>query len=434
MIWVYRLLFLPLFILSIPYILWHMKRRGGYEENQTHRFGDLPDCGKKDPNKKRLWIQAVSVGEVRALRGFLIELANTSQVEVILTTTTSTGYRIARESYRDLVKHVFYFPLDFAPFSLKAWNRIQPDLCILTEGELWPEHIHRARKKNVPIVLINARVSDKTLRIYRRLGILARWIFRNLTLVVASSEGNAERFRELGCSSDKVYSVGNLKCDVPIPELLSTETKNKLARELGIPERAPGRNQSIVLCGASTWPGEESALFRICRRLLAEGIDIRLLITPRHMERREEIRSYLEDFELTYHFRSEGSASELVQVCVADTTGELTKFLQLSDIVFVGRSLPPHQGGQTPIEAGMLKKPILFGPDMSNFREIANSLERHGVAERVSGEQELETIIRKLCQQPGLRHKRGVKAEQWLEENRGATQRTLHILAPFWNT
>jgi 3-deoxy-D-manno-octulosonic-acid transferase len=431
MIWIYRILFLPVFILSIPWVLWHVKRRGGYGKDLMQRFGQIPGVQERSTNKKRIWIQAVSVGEVRALRSFLITLASELNVDVYLTTTTSTGIKVAKDSYRDLVNRIYYFPIDFVPFSRKTWNRIAPDLCILTEGELWPEHIHQAKKRHVPVLLLNARMSDSTFKVYSRLGPLCRPIFTNLKCVIASSESNAQKFEKLGVQPELIHTVGNLKCDMPIPHLLSGEESTALRHELGLPNPDSEEEQSIILCGASTWPGEEAALFKICKQLREEGINLRLLITPRHAERRKEIKAGLESFSLSSHFRSDGHAPSLVEVSVADTTGELTKFLQLADIVYIGKSMPPNQGGQTPIEAAMLKKPIVFGPNMSNFREIADGLVGHGIAVRVQDEPSLKTIIRRLCLQPYQRAQQRESADLWLKTNQGATARCFQLVKEF---
>lgn len=431
MIWIYRILFFPVFILSVPWVIWHVKRRGGYGKDLRQRFGNIPGSLKINPNKKRIWIQAVSVGEVRALRLFLIKLDTEKEVEVFLTTTTSTGYKIAKDNYSKLTKGIYYFPVDFPLFNRKTWNRIQPDLCILTEGELWPEHIHTAKKRGVPIVLLNARMSDSTLKTYLSLGGLAKNLFKSLDLVIASNERNAKRFRQLGCVREKIKVAGNLKCDIPIPDLLSEDERNTLANELGLPIKNSPDGKTTVLCGASTWTGEEATLFRISKQLRGEGIDLRIIVTPRHVERKKEIKADLQPFDLLSHFRSEGPAQNEVEICITDTTGELHKFLQLADLVFVGKSLPPHKGGQTPIEAGMLKKPILFGPGMSNFRDIANGLIQFGIATEVQDEQSLEKEIRELCQDARRRQKQSEKADDWLKATQGATDRTLQLLSDF---
>lgn len=433
MIWIYRILFLPLFILLTPYSLWLTKRRGGLDKDLMQKFGGLPNPSRKKSGKTRIWIQAVSVGEVSALKSLLQKIAMEPTLEVILTTTTNTGYQVAKRTYRDLAREIYYFPLDFAYFNYRAWKKIEPDICILTEGELWPEHLHRAKKKNVPVILINARMSDKSLRYYRSIKWISRRLFSTLNLVIATSEANGMRFRQFGIPTERIKISGNLKCDASMPELLSTEEKSRLSTELGLPDRNNGTNPRFIVCGASTWPGEELVLLQICKELREEGIHLHLLITPRHMERRNEIREDLTQFEFSFHFRSSGPAPGKVDVAIGDSTGELSNFIQLSDIVFVGKSLHPHTQGQTPIEAGMLKKPVLFGPGMSNFRDIARSLRKSGVAEKVENAIALKSAIQRLCQDKNPDNITGCKAEEWLKENQGATDRTMDAIMTLIN-
>lgn len=433
MIWIYRILFLPLFILLTPYFLWLTKRRGGLDKDLIQKFGNLSNPGQKDPGKTRLWIQAVSVGEVGALRSLLQKISMQPTLEVILTTTTNTGYRVAKRNYRDLAREIYYFPLDFAYFNYRAWKNIDPDICILTEGELWPEHLHRAKKQKVPVILINARMSDKSLRYNRSFKWISKRLISKLDLVIAASEENGTRFRQFGIPEARVKISGNLKCDTSMPELLSKDEQSRLSAELGLPDRNNGTNPGFIVCGASTWPGEELVLLQVCKELREEGIQLYLLITPRHMERRNEIRDELNQFEFSCHFRSKGLAKKKVDVAIGDSTGELSNFIQLSDIVFVGKSLHPHTQGQTPIEACMLKKPVLFGPGMSNFRDVARSLRNYGVAEKVEDAVALKSAIQRLCQDKNLDEIQGSKAEKWLKANQGAPDRTLDAIMNFKN-
>ena len=430
MIWIYRLLFLPGLLVALPGYWWQTRGRGKFRDRLGQRLGWVPRPNEKSPGKVRVWIQAVSVGELQAIRP-LLESLHSRQIEVILTTTTVTGFQLAQERYTRLTEQISYFPIDFVSFSHRAWNRIQPDRCILMEGELWPEHLHQATKRGVPVLLINARMSDRAFQYYSRLKFLAQPVFESLTKVLASSEQSKERYVDLGVDPVAVTITGNVKCDSALPRALSDGEADQMLRELGFFQNDPSQGKPFVICGASTWPGEEEALLKIFLSLRKWRRDLRLLIVPRHMERREEIRRQMKDLPLRFHFRTGGFPEEPVEVHIGDTTGELVKFLQISHIVFVGRSLPPHTQGQTPIEAGLLQKPILFGPGMSNFKGIAQSLIDHGVAEQVEHPANLEEKLRDWMAAPDLLREKSNNALGWIAAHRGANARTLQGLEEF---
>ena len=431
MIWIYRLLFLPGLLVALPRYWWQTRGRGSFQAGLGQRLGRVPRSKAKSPETVRVWIQAVSVGELQAIRPLLEALHERRHVEVILTTTTVTGYRLAREKYTGLTEQISYFPIDFWRFSRRAWDRIQPDLCILMEGELWPEHLRQAGKRGIPVLLINARMSDRAYSFHTRLKYLARPAFKGLTKVLASDEKSKKRYVDLGVDPANVSITGNMKCDSPLPRALGNGEASQLLKELGFIPDDSSTGKPFVICGASTWPGEEEALLKIFLSLKIRRRDLRLLIVPRHMERREEIRKRLRNFPLPFHFRSEGLPLEPVEVHIGDTTGELVNFLQISHIVFVGRSLPPHTQGQTPIEAGLLQKPILFGPGMSNFEEIAQSLIDHGVAERVEDPARLEEKLQEWLVDPDLLQEKSKNAKGWMAAHGGAIARTLRGLEEF---
>ena len=194
MIWLYRLLFPPVMLLASPYYLLRMRRRGGYKNNFGQRFGATPPLPAKRPGVRRVWLQAVSVGEMLAVAPLLEALRADPAVEVYLTTTTSTGYTLARERYESLVIGIGYFPVDAWPCSRRAWNRIAPDLVLLTEGERWPEHIRQAEARGVPVLAVNSRLSDRSFRRMMSLRALAMPLLHGITRVLACSEHDAERF------------------------------------------------------------------------------------------------------------------------------------------------------------------------------------------------------------------------------------------------
>lgn len=419
MIYVYRLLFLPALLLASPYYLWRMRKRGGYADGFSGRFGAVPELPPRG-TRKRVWLQAVSVGEMLAI-GPLLEGLKRDGCETYLTTTTSTGYALAKEKYSLLTIGIGYFPLDFWTFNARAWQQVQPDLCILMEGERWPEHVRAARRRGVPVVCVNARLSDRSFRRSARFKWAVRSLARGITRVLASAKRDEQRFRALGFPADRLATTGNLKLDVSIA-LLDDAARAALRRDVGLPA------DGLVLLGSSTWPGEEEALVEALKTARAHGHRVSLLLVPRHAERRDALRTMLSGSGLSYHFRSEGNAPAAVDVAVGDTTGELRKLTQLADLVFVGKSLPPHDGGQTPVEAAILGKPVLHGPAMTNFRDIVRSLTDADAVRRVATHAELVRTAVELLENAAAREQLAAAARAWSEANRGATERTLAII------
>lgn len=423
MIWIYRLVFLPALILASPVYLRRMFRRGGYGNDFGERFGRVKELPPKRDGVRRIWLQAVSVGEILAVGPLLRSLAARGDNEVYLTTATSTGYALARAKYPALTIAVGYFPLDFWPFNARAWRAVAPDLVLLAEGEAWPEHVRRSRQRGVPVVLINARLSDRSFRRYSHVPTIARSLFGSMTAILPSSAEDARRFATLGIAAAKLRMIGNLKFDVSIPPL-DEAARAALRASLGFPKGAK------ILLGSSTWPGEEGALLDVFEAARANGSDWRLLIVPRHAERRDEIMETLGGRDVRSHFRSAGPVPpDGVDVLVADTTGELQKLTQLADLVFVGKSIPPNNGGQTPIEAASLGKPLLFGPNMTNFRDAAASLVAIGAAEIVADPIALRSASMRLIDDEGARSRMAAAAARWHLENQGATARTIAEIA-----
>lgn len=425
MIWFYRLVFLPALILASPVFLRRMLKRGGYGADFGERFGRVKPLPPKRDGVRRIWMQAVSVGEILAVSPLLRALAVRGDNEVYLTTTTSTGYALAREKYAALTIAVGYFPLDFWPFNARAWRQITPDLVLLAEAEAWPEHVRRARRQGVPVLLLNARLSDRTFRRYSSFPSIARRLFGRMSVILPSSAEDARRFTALGVDASNLKPTGNLKFDVTIAPLVAGE-RAALLSDLGF------AGDSSILLGSSTWPGEEEALLAVLAAARAGGDDWRLLIVPRHAERRNEVAELMNGSPFRWHLRSAGPAPvDGVEVLVADTTGELQKLTQLADLVFVGKSLPPNNGGQTPIEAASLGKPLLFGPNMTNFRDAAASLVAIGAAEVVADAVSLELAARRLIADEGKRSRMAAAAALWHVENQGATARTVAEIAAF---
>ena len=426
MIWFYRILFIPLLVLASPYYIWRMLRRGGYSEGFIQRFGLFPALPPKTAGRRRIWIQAVSVGEIEAIGPLLQRLQATGQTELILTTTTSTGYRIAQDRYKDLCIGIGFFPLDFWPFSLIAWSRIAPDKIILAEGELWPEHLEQAKNHNVPAYLINARLSDKSFARHQKFKSITKNLLKQFSWIGAGSEEDARRLKTVCDIDNQIEVTGNLKFDVSADGPLSMADKNKLRSELGF----GNSSETIVLLGSSTWEGEEAVLVKALKNLRDTGVDARLLLVPRHAERRDSVLKLLESSGLNYHQRSVKGpqAPEGTIIHLGDTTGELRQLTRAADLAFTGKSLPPHDGGQTPIECAAAGVPVIYGPHMTNFKSICQGLEKNRAAIKCTDADEVLKEILTLSRDRNSLAKMSTAGVVWHKSNQGATERTLNKL------
>lgn len=428
MIFLYRLLFLPLLFVALPRYLSRMLRRGGYMAMMKGRFGFGKHLGIPLPGVRRIWVHAVSVGELQAIDPIIRELAKKPDTEIVLTVTTSTAYALASEKLKGVCADIRPFPLDFWFFSAAAWRRIRPNLCILMEGELWPEHIHQAYARTVPILVANARLSDRSWKRYQKFLPCARaLIFRKLSLILAGNRQDAERFRGLGLCN--IRYAGQLKCDAPVEPRLSDAEKSALRAKL-----FPGiSTETLVLLGSSTWPGEEEFLLCILRDLRKSG-DARLLLVPRHAERRDEIAKVLDATGFSWHWRSRGGEpAPGTLVHLADTTGELRVLTQAADFALIGKSLPPHTEGQSPIEAAALGVPSVMGPGMSNFRDIARGLTESGASLRAADANDARELLLRLAGNASLRADMKKNALDWFQSQRGAKRVTLESVETLYN-
>ena len=420
MIYLYRIAFPVLTLLALPYYTLRMIRRGGYGFKACYRLGLFPSLQPKTKAKKRIWIQAVSVGELSSLSKILSVLCADEKTEVVLTGTTSTGLLMADKKYRNQVLAQGPFPLDWWIFSCMAWFRIKPDLIITVDSELWPEHFHQAAIRGVPALVINARLSDRT---FSRLS--ASSIARKLLLprgieILTTSENQRSRWLELGLPKDRVQVVGNLKVDAITPSEKAPNTPAELKKEFGF------GNDSLVLAGISTWPGEEELLVETLQALHTKEIDARLLLVPRHAERRAKIASMLQQSGVAHHLRtSSNEAPEETLIYLADTTGELGNLIRCADLAFGGKTLPPNQGGQNPIEPIALGIPLVLGPNFQNFRQTCGDLLAHQAIEVTESAEEAKSALISLALNKSYRENLSKRALDWMDAQGSPSDQTL---------
>jgi 3-deoxy-D-manno-octulosonic-acid transferase len=423
----YNLLFGLFFCLSAPFYFLKMWRRGRWREGFGQRFGRFSSRTKQAlTNRHVLWIHAVSVGEVNLCTQLIAALEpRLPNVKIVVSTTTSTGMA---ELQRHLPSHIerIYYPIDWKRWVQRAINVVRPEAVILVEAEIWPNFMWRLRERRIPVFLVNARLSARSFRGYRRAGFLFRPLFAQFAGVGAQGEADAERLLLLGCRPEAVHAVGSMKFDAArLPEKRPLDVPRLLAR-IGV---KPGAS---ILLGGSTHAGEEAILAEIFLRLRQHHPDLFLVLVPRHFERGKEVGRELAARGVRFLYRkSVGGSSRYqpgaIDCLLVNTTGELRHFYRHATLVFVGKSLTAH-GGQNPIEPGALGKPMVFGPNMENFRSIAEAFTSRGGAVQVANALELEQTLERLLSHPEEAAELGRQAIRVVASSRGALDRTVDFI------
>ena len=368
---------------------------------------------------KVIWVHCVSVGEFNAARPLIDQILNIyPKHKLAITTTTITGAEAVRNHYQDRVIH-YFFPFDL-PFIVGPFvNKINPVACILLETEIWPNLINNLNKKAIPVMLINARLSERSLNKYRKFSsTLFQKTINQLTLIGSQNDSSSERFLSLGALPDKVVTVGNLKFDSN--EKDNPNTTQLLQQMIG--------QRRVVVC-ASTRQGEEKKIIQSYVNL-KDKFDALLIIVPRHPQRFDEVFNLIVDSGLKVKRRSDGlGCDESIQVLLGDSMGELLSYYSVCDIAFIGGSLI-DTGGQNMLEAAAASKPILFGPSVFNFEKIAQLFLEKDAAIQVGDADDLMKTISALLLDDTKRQKLGENAKNSFEKNRGTVDRLLKLIIP----
>jgi len=427
------LLYLFMLALLTPWLVWRSFRTGRYRNRLAAKL-----LGRVKPNnpegKPTAWFHAVSVGEVHLL-AVVVKAFRQRHPDwhIAISSTTETGLAEAFARFPDC--SVIAYPFDFSWACANTLNAVNPAIILLAESEMWPNFLAAASRRKVPVVLFNARQSPRSYGRLKKISGLARdLLFRHVSLFAVQSEDYAERFRLLGVPEGKIVVTGSVKYDGATGERDTPKAK-ELARLLN-------RGNEIVWVAGSTHAPEEEIVLRVYERLLKAGMNLRLILVPRHPDRFDEVAGLLGMSGMPFMRRSSfgaGSVSDDSDLIVAyasgservlllDTVGELGAAWSLADIGFVGGSLAPHRGGQSMIEPAGYGVPTLFGPNVWNFRDAANRLIEAGGAIKVADEAELEAKMRELFADPERRHSMGEKARKLVQAQQGATERTMNAI------
>ncbi len=403
-------------LVSLPYWLLQMLRHGKYNEGIAQRLGKAPFA---IPSTVRtIWVHAVSVGEVLAVSGLIEELRRRfPEHRVVISTTTSTGQKLARQRFGE--HSVFYFPLDFA-FAVRPYlRRLHPDLIVIAETEFWPNFLRLAHASGARIAVVNARISDRSWPGYRRFGFLLSRVLPHIDRFLAQSDEDARRLQDIGVSPDRIEVKGNLKFDIPAP------SPPPIVGSLRNAFQQAGAGP-ILVCG-STMEDEEPLLVRAFENVLASYPHAMMILAPRRPERFTEVAKLLEHLGIRYWRRSLWNG-DLVSggVFLIDTIGELASIYSLGDVAFVGGSLVPR-GGHNIIEPARYGVPIIVGNHTENFRDIVGLFQSRD-AVRVVGPAEFPLVLMELLSNEVERRALGCRGAETLRSQMGATQETLRIL------
>ncbi len=383
---------------------------------------------RSDTSKeKRVWIHALSVGEVLSSVPLVNGLKECSIFgDIVFSASTKTGFDIANQYLTDSVHSIFYFPYDLT-FSIKHIVQIvNPTVMVIVETDIWPNFLFEMKKHQVPVILVNARLSKKSFFGYKRFRFFTKQVFLNFFHICTQSLKDAERFQELGVPFDRITISGNVKFDV-IHQIQSLEETESLRQSMHI------QNSRKVFVAGSTHPGEESMLLDAFSKIKHHDDDLLLIVAPRNPERAGSVFRIFDSAGFSVCPMRELkkiSPGKKLDVIIIDTIGLLKKLYAISDIAFVGGSLV-NCGGHNPLEPAAFSKPIIFGRDMSDFADISRKLLDAGGAVRVKNTKDLYNALVSLMENDKKAMEMGRKALGVLTANKGAVEKTIKVIKPY---
>ncbi len=411
---IFALVYLPLYLLS-----------GKINRAFLARLGFLPDNLNLD---HPIWIHAVSVGEVIAVKGLIEELRKTyPQKRLVISTVTETGNKLASGLIRE-GEFLTYLPLDFSFIIKKVIKRINPSVFIIAETEIWPNLINYLYKRNIPVITINGRISDGSYAGYQAIKLFIRPILKKVSRFCMQSDIDALRLQNIGADKDKIQVTGNVKFDINLDSVAGINA-SLFRQKLWL-----NRDDRLLVCG-STHPKEEEIIFSAYHKLLATFPKLKLLIAPRHPQRSNDLEKLAmrNNFMPILVSKIPVSYPTCINqpVFILDTIGQLFNYYAAADVVFVGGSLV-KKGGHNIIEPASLGKPVVFGPDMSNFREISKLFLENKAACMIQNGDGLAAKVKEILNNSNLAKDLAQRAYDLINNNRGATKKNIEVIKQFY--
>jgi 3-deoxy-D-manno-octulosonic-acid transferase len=419
----YSALLAAVMVVTLPYWLWQMVRQGKYRAGLRERLGRVPERLTRGGRGRRIWVHAVSVGEVIAVSGMVEKLKQRfPQHRVIVSTTTDTGQKLARTRFGQ--ESVFYVPMDFGFAILPYVQSLRPDLLVIAETEFWPNLLHIAKLGGARVAVVNARISDRSQHGYWRFRSLLRRVLDDVDLFLAQSEEDRRRLVKIGAAPDRIQVTGNLKFDTAAP--VPPPVVDRVRRALSEAGAGP-----VLVCG-STVEDEEPLLVRAFENVRATYPSAVMILAPRHPERFAEVAQLLERLRMPNWRRSAWNGEPIPGgVFLLDSIGELAALYALADVAFVGGSLV-LRGGHNILEPAQHGVAIVVGNHTENFRDIISLFQKND-AVKVVGPAELPLVFMELLSNDAGRAALGQRAAQTLQAQTGATERTLDALQALLN-
>lgn len=420
----YSFLMLCLFVIVSPYFLYQAIRHHKYIGGLRQRLGYLPISFNID-GEASIWIHCVSVGEALTARALVADLrARYPRLRLYLSTTTMAGQQVARRGVPHL-DGVFYFPFDWTFIVRRTLDIVKPRVFVMMETEIWPNLLRLCAERGVHTMLVNGRISARSFERYRWIRPFFRHVLQDVDRLCMQSDESARRIIELGADPARVSVTGSLKFDsLPMPVASHGKPRDRVLRYFRL---APTR---LVVMAGSTVKGEEPPILKAFARVKLTAPTALLVVAPRQPARFGEVERLASEagFKTVRRSNLPVDAEPKADVVVLDTLGELAQLYQIATAVFVGGSLVDH-GGHNILEPAAFGKPILFGPFMHNFTEIADTFLSNGAAMQVASEHDFEEALLSLVSDPVRRARLGAAARALVEANRGAKDKTLDVFA-----